>query len=69
MDVIKSLGSVLCNYDFQQHIPAFGFGAKMKSSSTKTKHCFSLNGSSTDPFCVGIKVSECSFTANYIKSM
>ena len=44
---IMAVGSILMNYDYDQLIPAFGFGAKPRfpqMNTHATDHCFPLSG-------------------------
>jgi hypothetical protein len=40
---IKGIGRILLNYDSDQRIPCFGFGAKPKGTGC-VSHCFPLSG-------------------------
>lgn len=50
---IRSVGDILAQYDADNEIPVFGFGAKIPPSFEHVSHYFSLTGAS-DPVCVGI---------------
>lgn len=44
---IMAVGSILMSYDYDQMIPAFGFGAKPRFpgyTTNATDHCFPLSG-------------------------
>ena len=40
---IRSVGSILQNYDNDQKFPVYGFGGKDPGTNT-VSHCFALNG-------------------------
>ncbi|EGR31748.1 hypothetical protein IMG5_102480 [Ichthyophthirius multifiliis] len=49
---IKLVGDILLNYDADQQIPMYGFGAKPKLPNfyyNQTMHCFPLNGNPQNP--------------------
>uniref|UniRef100_A0A7S2ZU96 C2 domain-containing protein n=3 Tax=Rhodosorus marinus TaxID=101924 RepID=A0A7S2ZU96_9RHOD len=50
---IIAVGQLLANYDSDNQIPAYGFGAKLPDSPKSSNSCFNLNGSATDPNCLG----------------
>ncbi|XP_022084005.1 copine-8-like isoform X1 [Acanthaster planci] len=49
-----AVGEVIQDYDHDKLFPALGFGARVPPSM-QTSHEFFLNGSQTDPFCVGVE--------------
>ncbi|KAJ6249780.1 copine-8 [Anaeramoeba flamelloides] len=52
---IVSLCSIFSQYSDNNKIPAFGFGAKINTSSSNiASDCFPLNGNTADPECDGI---------------
>ena len=55
-DAIKTIGSMLSHYDLEQQFPAYGFGAKLKSTG-ETKWCFPLTGKSSKHCVHGITVN------------
>ncbi|KAL6048086.1 Copine IVb [Balamuthia mandrillaris] len=48
MQAIKSVVSILSDYDSDKRYPVFGFGGK-KKNKVVTSHCFELNGNKQDP--------------------
>ena len=50
---IKSCGSIVAYYDYDQKFPAFGFGGKFFGSN-QACHCYPLNGNMDDPEVFGI---------------
>ncbi|XP_038067397.1 copine-8-like isoform X1 [Patiria miniata] len=49
-----AVGEVIQDYDHDKLFPALGFGARVPPTM-QTSHEFFLNGSPTDPFCVGVE--------------
>lgn len=47
---IRAVGDILANYDNDQKIPAYGFGARLPPDFRRASNCFSLTGSE-DPTC------------------
>ena len=58
MAAIKSVATILADYDADQKFQAFGFGAKAPQfPDARVSHCFPLNFDFNDPEVVGIQVS------------
>ena len=57
MAAIKSVASILADYDSNQRFPAFGFGAKSPQFGG-VSHCFPLNFNSRSPEVIGVQVSN-----------
>ena len=55
MAAIKSVVTVLADYDSDQQFPAFGFGAKVPEFGGMS-HCFPLNFNTDQPEVKGLKV-------------
>ena len=55
--VIKSVATMLADYDTDKKFPAFGFGAKAPEFFKGVSYCFPLNFDSDDPEVVGIQAS------------
>ena len=53
---IKSVATILTDYDSDQQFPAFGFGASAPQFQG-VSHCFPLNFNFNAPEVVGIQVS------------
>ncbi|XP_022084092.1 copine-8-like [Acanthaster planci] len=51
---LRAVGEVIQDYDHDKLFPALGFGARVPPSN-QVQHEFFLNGSLTDPMCVGIE--------------
>ncbi|CAD5111652.1 DgyrCDS940 [Dimorphilus gyrociliatus] len=49
---LYSVGEILQDYDHKKRFPALGFGGLLPNQ--QVSHCFFLNGSSSDPDCLGI---------------
>ncbi len=47
---IKLISSILNNFDDDQEIPVFAFGAKLPPLHTLTSNCFALSGKLYNPF-------------------
>jgi hypothetical protein len=54
---IASIAQILLNYDSNQRIPAFGFGAKTKFGGqlSPVSHCFPLSGNPQHPEAQGVQ--------------
>jgi len=48
---IKSCGSIIAYYDYDQMFPCFGYGGKINGA---VNHCFALNGNESNPGIHGI---------------
>ena len=57
MAAIKSVASILADYDSNQRFPAFGFGAKSPQFGG-VSHCFPLNFNFRAPEVIGVQVSN-----------
>ena len=57
MAAIKSVASILADYDSNQRFPAFGFGAKSPQFGG-VSHCFPLNFNPRSPEVIGVQVSN-----------
>ena len=55
--VIKSVATMLADYDSDKKFPVFGFGAKAPEFFQGVSYCFPLNFDSHDPEVVGIQAS------------
>jgi hypothetical protein len=53
MNVISSVGSILMPYDYDQWVPAYGFGANLNGIGVS--HCFAINGVPTKPEVPGVQ--------------
>ena len=64
MAAIKSVATILADYDSDQQFPAFGFGAKAHQFGG-VSHCFPLNFNPSAPEVIGVQVYsiKCNFTA------
>lgn len=51
---IQAVGEVIQDYDSDKRFPALGFGARLPPDD-RVSHEFFLNGSDTDPYCVGVE--------------
>ena len=56
VSAIKSVATVLADYDSDQKFSVFGFGAKAHQFQG-VSHCFPLNFSFSDPEVVGVQAS------------
>eukprot|EP01087_Luapelamoeba_hula_P007490 TRINITY_DN1839_c0_g1_i1.p1 TRINITY_DN1839_c0_g1~~TRINITY_DN1839_c0_g1_i1.p1 ORF type:complete len:899 (-),score=122.24 TRINITY_DN1839_c0_g1_i1:13-2649(-) len=56
MEAIRSVGSILGDYDADKRYPLFGFGGKNRrtNASAPANHCFALNGNEDDAEVHGI---------------
>ncbi|XP_077546752.1 copine-8-like isoform X2 [Haemaphysalis longicornis] len=54
MTAIQAVGEVIQDYDSDKRFPALGFGARLPPDG-RVSHEFFLNGSETDPDCVGVE--------------
>ena len=54
---IKSVGSILAEYDSDQMFPVFGFGAKVPQYQG-VSHCFPLNFDDKRPEVKGVEVNQ-----------
>ena len=57
MAAIKSVATILADYDSDQQFPAFGFGAKSPQFGG-VSHCFPLNFNPSAPEVIGVQVSN-----------
>ena len=57
MAAIKSVATILADYDSDQQFPAFGFGAKSPQFGG-VSHCFPLNFNPSAPEVIGVQVSK-----------
>ena len=57
MAAIKSVATILADYDSDQRFPAFGFGAKSPRFGG-VSHCFPLNFNPSAPEVIGVQVSN-----------
>ena len=55
MAAIKSVATILADYDSDQQFPAFGFGAKAHQFGG-VSHCFPLNFNPSAPEVIGVQV-------------
>ena len=55
MAAIKSVASILADYDSDQQFPAFGFGARSPQFGG-VSHCFPLNFNFSAPEVLGVQV-------------
>ena len=58
VSAIKSVATILADYDSDQQFPAFGFGAKSHQFQG-VSHCFPLNFNFSAPEVVGVQVCVC----------
>ena len=56
MAAIKSVATILADYDSDQQFPAFGFGARAHQFKG-VSHCFPLNFNFDAPEVVGVQAS------------
>lgn len=55
---IVTVGEILLAYDYDQKIPSYGFGAKVRFPnlrSNETMHCFPLSGNPANVECFGLQ--------------
>jgi len=52
---LKSIVGILQYYDHDNHIPVYGFGAKLPPSHKTVSQCFALNGNFFNPEVCGIE--------------
>ena len=55
VSAIKSVATILADYDSDQQFPAFGFGARAQQFQG-VSHCFPLNFNFNAPEVVGVQV-------------
>lgn len=52
--VLRAVGEIIQDYDSDKIFPVFGFGARSPQDGS-TLHEFNVNGSESDPNCVGLE--------------
>lgn len=55
MTAISEVGKILLNFDTDQEVPLFGFGAMLPKYFKEVSHCFALNGNIFRPEVSGLE--------------
>jgi hypothetical protein len=63
MNVLASVGSILMPYDYDQWVPAYGFGANLNGIGVS--HCFAINGNPAKPEVPGVQGMLDAYNASF----